>query len=123
MIQQPRPAYFAAPGLIAGWRQPNTEYRPSMIIAQVCNYFDVPITKVLAKERHHEVVNARQIAMYFIRQMTNKTLRETGELFGSRDHTTVIHSVQTVNDLLKVDKEYRKEIEYLTKILGGSGIA
>lgn len=73
----------------------------------VCEYLNIPEELIRAKTRKQEVVNARQLAMYFSKELTNCSLKTIGLHFGGRDHSTVIHAYQTVEDLSKTDPRYR----------------
>lgn len=64
----------------------------------VCNYFNMPIEKLHSDTRKREVVQARQIAMYFSKELTKHSLRIIGEAIGDRDHSTVLHACKVVND-------------------------
>ena len=76
----------------------------------VCDFFNVPYDKLLEKTRKREVVQARQITMYLAKMFTKNSLKTIGEHFGGRDHTTVIHSFQTVKDLMDTDILYRESV-------------
>ena len=81
----------------------------------VCEYFDVPYDKLLHKTRKREIVQARQITMYLAKAFTKNSLKTIGEHFGGRDHTTVIHSCQTVKDLMDTDSIFRENVMELTQ--------
>jgi chromosomal replication initiator protein len=81
----------------------------------VCDFFSIPIDLVKSKTRKREVVQARQISMYFAKEMTKASLKNIGSHFGNRDHSTVIHACQTVNDLMETDKRFKGDVEELTK--------
>lgn len=76
----------------------------------VCDYFDVPYDKLLHKTRKREIVQARQITMFLAKSFTKNSLKTIGEHFGGRDHTTVIHSCQTVKDLMDTDGIFRDNV-------------
>ena len=76
----------------------------------VCNYFDVPYEKLLQKTRKREIVQARQISMFLAKAFTKNSLKTIGEHFGGRDHTTVIHSCQTVKDLMDTDTLFKESV-------------
>lgn len=76
----------------------------------VCEYFDVSYDKLLQKTRKREIVQARQITMYLSKAFTKNSLKTIGEHFGGRDHTTVIHSCQTVKDLMDTDNVFRENV-------------
>jgi len=76
----------------------------------VCEYFHIPYDRLLAKTRKREVVQARQITMYLAKKFTKSSLKNIGEHFGGFDHTTVIHSCQTVENLMDTDTEYKEHM-------------
>lgn len=76
----------------------------------VCEYFDVSYDKLLQKTRKREIVQARQITMYLAKTFTKNSLKTIGEHFGGRDHTTVIHSCQTVKDLMDTDSSFKESV-------------
>ncbi len=80
----------------------------------VCDYFNLPVDSVMGKERKHELVQARQIAMYLSKQHTKQSLSNIGLNIGKRDHATVLHACKVVADQIEIDKSFRitvKEIE------------
>ncbi len=79
----------------------------------VCEYLGIDENTVRAKKRTKEAVRARQIAMYFCKKLTDHSLKTIGLHFGGRDHSTVIHSINKVNDYLETDPQYRSTIEDL----------
>ncbi len=81
----------------------------------VCDYFDLPIELLKSKTRKREVVQARQIAMYFAKNMTKSSLATIGMHCGGKDHATVLHACRTVNNLMETDKRFRAYIEELEK--------
>lgn len=76
----------------------------------VCEYYNVPYDKLLQKTRKREIVQARQITMFLAKAFTKNSLKTIGEHFGGRDHTTVIHSCQTVKDLMDTDGSFRDSV-------------
>lgn len=79
----------------------------------VCEHYNIPYDKLLMKTRKREIVQARQITMFLAKKFTKSSLKNIGEHFGGYDHTTVIHSCQTVEDLMDTDTEYRERIDDL----------
>ena len=77
----------------------------------VCDYLDIPEDLVRAKTRKREVVRARQIAMYFSKDLTQHSLKTIGLHFGGRDHSTVIHANKTVEDQIETDDQFRSMVE------------
>ena len=83
----------------------------------VCDYFDLPIELMKSKTRKREVVQARQIAMYFSKKMTKSSLANIGMHCGGKDHATVLHACRTVNNLADTDKTFRRYLDDLEKKL------
>ena len=81
----------------------------------VCDYFDLPIELMKSKTRKREVVQARQIAMYFSKKMTKSSLANIGMHCGGKDHATVLHACKTVNNLIDTDKRFRGYVSDLEK--------
>jgi chromosomal replication initiator protein len=81
----------------------------------VCEYFDIPIDLLRAKTRRQEIVIARQIAMFIAKDLTNSSLKTIGMHFGGRDHSTVIHACQAVEEFLKTDKNYKQHLEQIRR--------
>jgi len=79
----------------------------------VCDYYTITYDKLQAKTRKREIVQARQISMFLAKKFTKNSLKTIGEHFGGRDHTTVIHSCQTVNDLMDTDGVFRDQVKEL----------
>jgi chromosomal replication initiator protein len=83
----------------------------------VCEFFDIPEDLLRAKTRKQEVVVARQVAMYLAKDLTNASLKTIGLHFGGRDHSTVIHAYQSVEDRTKTDTQFRQNTEHLKRKL------
>jgi chromosomal replication initiator protein len=81
----------------------------------VCDYFDLPLELLKSKTRKREVVQARQIAMYFAKCMTKSSLATIGLHCGGKDHATVLHACRTVNNLMDTDKRFKIYIDELNK--------
>jgi chromosomal replication initiator protein len=81
----------------------------------VCDYFDLPLELLKSKTRKREVVQARQIAMYFSKCMTKSSLATIGLHCGGKDHATVLHACRTVNNLMDTDKRFKIYIDELNK--------
>ncbi|MFN6944074.1 MAG: chromosomal replication initiator protein DnaA, partial [Cytophagaceae bacterium] len=81
----------------------------------VSEYFNVPVESLKAKTRKREIVIARQVSMYFAKNYTNMSLKSIGYHFGNRDHSTVIHALTAVNDMMDTDKKFNATMQELTK--------
>lgn len=83
------------------------------IINTVCSNTGVDKIMIASKTRKREVVEARHIAMFFIKKQTFLSLKKIGLYFGSRDHSTVIHACQTVSDLMECNKKFNDKISMI----------
>lgn len=81
----------------------------------VCDYFDLPLEAINSKTRKREIVQARQLAMYFAKKHTKASLATIGLHCGNKDHATVLHACRTVNNLIDTDKQFRIYVEELDK--------
>jgi chromosomal replication initiator protein len=81
----------------------------------VSDYFHMPIELMVSKTRKREIVQARQIAMYFAREFTSESLAAIGSQIGGKDHATVMHAHNTVNDLIETDKRFKIYINDIEK--------
>ena len=95
----------------------DTEVSIDYIQKTVAEYFHLKPEDLKDKTRKKEVVIARQLAMYFSKEYTNHSLKSIGYHFGGRDHSTVIHAVQSVNDMYDVDNRFRSSVDELKKKL------
>jgi chromosomal replication initiator protein len=86
------------------------------IIDSVVEQYKVRIADLKGKSRLREIVLPRQVAMYLAKELTNLSLKSIGYHFGGRDHSTVIHAIQTVNDLMDTDKDINVTVTKLMKM-------
>jgi chromosomal replication initiator protein len=87
----------------------------NMIEKVVCDYYKVAQQDIRGKSRKQEISNARQVAMYLSKHLTNSSLKTIGQHFGGRDHSTVIHAVNTIDKEQNTSQELRRNIDELTK--------
>jgi chromosomal replication initiator protein len=83
----------------------------------VCNYFNIAVDQLQSKTRKREIVQARQVAMYFSKTLTKASLANIGSQIGGKDHATVLHACKTVNNLLETDKRFRLQVDEIEKKL------
>lgn len=88
-----------------------TEVGIDYIQKMVAEYFHLSPDELKAKTRKKEIVIARQTAMHFSKEYTNLSLKSIGQHFGGRDHSTVLHALQAVQDMIDVDSSYRGHVE------------
>ena len=80
------------------------------ILEKVCKHYNVPQQHVFSKSRKRDYVQVRQVSMYLAQKYTKMPASRIGQLIGNRDHSTVIHSCNTVEQRLKVDKAFFAEL-------------
>lgn len=83
----------------------------------ICDYFNMSMESMKSKTRKREIVQARQIAMYFAKNLTKSSLATIGSVIGGKDHATVLHACKTVNNLMDTDKRFKVYIEEIDKKL------
>jgi chromosomal replication initiator protein len=81
----------------------------------VCDYFNLPLELINSKTRKREIVQARQLAMYFSKKLTKSSLATIGIHCGNKDHATVLHACRTVNNLIETDKHFRTYVDDIEK--------
>ncbi len=83
----------------------------------VCDYFNLPMEILKSKTRKREVVQARQISMFFSKKLTKASLASIGANCGGKDHATVLHACRTVLNLSETDKQFKSYLDDLDKKL------
>ena len=84
-----------------------------LIQSIVCKFFKISKNEMLSSRRSRYLVRPRQTAIYLTKMLTSKSLPEIGREFSNRDHTTIIHSVKTIEKLIKIDTELCSNIDNL----------
>lgn len=87
------------------------------ILKVVGRHYNVARTDLLSPRRARSVVVPRQIGMYLAKKMTSRSLPEIGRRFGGRDHSTVLHAVRKIEDLIKADDKLAREIAMLIRVV------
>jgi chromosomal replication initiator protein len=83
----------------------------------VAEHFKIRVSDMSSARRSRVVARPRQVAMYLSKQLTSRSLPEIGRAFGGRDHTTVMHAVRKVEELVKLDTAFAEDVELLTRML------
>jgi chromosomal replication initiator protein len=83
----------------------------------VCNYYNIGLEQLQSKTRKREIVQARQVAMFFSKSLTKSSLATIGSQIGGKDHATVLHACKTVNNLIETDKRFRLQVDEIGKKL------
>jgi chromosomal replication initiator protein len=85
----------------------------------VADFFNIKVADMYSKKRPANIARPRQIAMYLAKELTQKSLPEIGELFGGRDHTTVLHAVRKITADRSKNPEINHELHVLEQTLKG----
>jgi chromosomal replication initiator protein len=84
---------------------------------KVCEHYGIRLADMHSPRRARPVARPRQLAMYLCKQLTTHSLPEIGRKFGGRDHTTIIHGVRKIEELLAGDPTLRSDLESLKKAI------
>ena len=87
---------------------------PDTIIAEICKYYRIDDAAIRGQQRDRNIVRGRQVAMYLIRRMSNYSYKDIGKEFGDRDHTTVMHSIEQVEQRMKKDSAFAETVRDIT---------
>ncbi|MEV7692966.1 chromosomal replication initiator protein DnaA [Microbacterium sp. NPDC089189] len=94
---------------------------PTDIITATAQYFKLSVDDLYGSSRSQGIATARQIAMYLCRERTNLSLPKIGQLFGNRDHTTVMYAYKKISDLMKERRSIYNQVSEITTQLGRVG--
>lgn len=84
---------------------------------KVASRYNIKVAEMSSSRRLRSIARPRQIAMYLSKALTSKSLADIGASFGKKDHTTVMHAIKKVTDLMQKDSDLKEEITLLTRIL------
>ena len=84
---------------------------------RVCEHYNIRIAEMSSARRARNIARPRQIAMYLAKQLTSKSLPDIGRHFGDRDHTTVMHAVNRVSELIGQDAAFAEDVDLLRRML------
>lgn len=87
------------------------------ILDRVCRHYEVTPNSVKGRSRKREFIVPRQLTMYLAKKYTNIPASRIGRMIGSRDHSTVLHSIDTMEKKIKKDKEFAAEVERIVKAM------
>ena len=91
---------------------------PTDIINTTAQYFKLSVDDLYGSSRSQSVAGARQIAMYLCRERTSLSLPKIGQLFGGRDHTTVMYAYKKISDQMKERRSLYNQVTEITAQLG-----
>jgi len=86
---------------------------------KVAEHWNIRLTDMSSARRARAVARPRQVAMFLAKQLTSRSLPEIGRKFGNRDHTTVMHAVNRVGELMEQDPSFAEDVELLRRMLEG----
>ena len=86
---------------------------------RVAEHFNMKMAEMTSSRRARVVARPRQVAMYLAKQLTQRSLPEIGRKFGGRDHTTVMHAVRKIEELMVSDRALAEDVDLLYRMLGG----
>ena len=95
-------------------REGGPEITAATIMQQTATYFSLSLEDICGTSRSRVLVNARQIAMYLCREMTELSLPKIGQTFGGRDHTTVMHADRKIRKLMAERRSIYNQVTELT---------
>jgi chromosomal replication initiator protein len=84
---------------------------------KVAEHYNIRLTDMSSARRSRQVARPRQVAMYLAKQLTSRSLPEIGRRFGNRDHTTVMHAVSRIAELMAADTGFAEDVELLRRML------
>lgn len=87
------------------------------ILKVVGRHYNVARTDLLSPRRARTIVRPRQVGMYLAKKLTPRSLPEIGRRFGGRDHSTVLHAVRKIEEMLKTDDKLAREVALLTRLI------
>ncbi|MBO4580853.1 MAG: chromosomal replication initiator protein DnaA [Bacteroidales bacterium] len=100
----------------------NTAHEISIDYIQkvVCDFYNVPINELFSSSRKRDIVQVRQVSMYFAKKYTDLSLAQIGIQCGKKDHATVLHACRTVENLKVTDRKFKDELDSIDKVLKNS---
>ncbi len=118
-VSSEQPSLALAARMIQDHYQTGTAVKPSFnqIVAAVSKHFKIPIEEIRGVRRQAPIVHARHIAVFLTRELTGDSWKHIGSLFGDRDHTSMMHGYQKINELMHHDRELRSTVKLLIRNL------
>ncbi|MDB5103415.1 MAG: dnaA 2 [Fibrobacteres bacterium] len=105
-----------------GVNRPSKKVTAEDITTVVANYFVVEVDKIIEQGRGtKEVAQARQLAMFLMKELTSASLKTIGQRFGGRDHSTVVHAIKTIEKAMEKDDSFKKSVDAIMGKLSTRG--
>jgi chromosomal replication initiator protein len=95
------------------------DIEPGRVVDLVARKFNLTVEKLLGRDRTKDVAFPRQIAMYLLREETNFSFPQIGEVLGGRDHSTVMYAIEKISDQIKHDDRLQRDIVLLKQQING----
>ncbi|MEY4696070.1 MAG: hypothetical protein RIT14_498, partial [Pseudomonadota bacterium] len=84
---------------------------------KVAEHYNIRLSDMIGPKRVRTIARPRQIAMYLAKQLTPRSLPEIGRRFGGRDHTTIMHGVRKIEELMLTDSQMNDDLQMLRRLL------
>ncbi len=95
--------------------------QPQEVLSAVANHYSIKQSIIKGQKRQKEIIHARHVAMFLLKSELSLSYSEIGKIFSNRDHTSVLHAVQKINEQLQKNDSFTQEVAAIkTSILGGS---
>jgi chromosomal replication initiator protein len=91
----------------------NKKVTPNDIMTKISSIYNVSVEELISKSRQSRIVTPRFISMYIIRQLTDMTTTDIGKQFGDRDHSTVVNAINKIEEDMRINIEFKEQIEEL----------
>jgi len=100
----------------------NTSHEISIDFIQkiVCDYFKIPVVDMFSASRKRNIVQVRQVSMYFAKKYTTLSLVQIGAKCGNKDHATVLHACRTIENLIETENHFKEKINEIDRIIKNS---
>jgi len=121
--KQESPSYYSAAGIesIGGWQSDGVlkgRLTFDKLLKCVSRYYNIPTKEIIGSNRKREKVICRQMFCYIAREnMPDTSLKSIGSALGGRDHSTVIHSIQSASDFMQYDQKFKKDYIRLNEFI------
>ena len=86
---------------------------------KVAEHYNIRLSDLIGPKRLRTIARPRQVAMYLAKQLTPRSLPEIGRRFGGRDHTTIMHGVRRIEELMATDSQLSDDLQLLRRLLQG----
>ena len=113
LSQEPITPHLASQALRGLQRTTKTTITITSIQKNVADFYNITQSDIIGKKRVKQIVVPRQIAMYLSRELTDYSLPKIGKEFGGKDHTTVLHAIDKIEEELQTDNELQEQLNTL----------